>query len=199
MHLRQLVTVTAMTGLLLLSVAGPAQAASTSSTRALSDENLVAQAAFCVPCGLAAAALAVRIARTIRLARAARLLRAAKAALRPDPGVAAITTQRLNVVRRQAQTIARRGKRWTKRNWPKIPPYVRACIAGVATLETGRILEDGKISRKEWEGYVSIQNLGNLNPSYLDLYIHPVFDFNRPTDGWAAACAVALVGKRVGG
>jgi hypothetical protein len=181
-------------GSVLMLSAGPAQA----STKTSSDDKYIAQAAFCVPCAIAAAALAVKIARAIRVARAARALRAA-AALRPTTTGVSITAARVRVVTQQARNIAKRGKTWTKKNWPKLSPYVRACIAGVAGLEGGRILEDGKISRDEWQAYVSGMNLGNTNTSYLDLFTNPGFDFNRPTDGWFAACAVGVTTRGITG
>jgi len=186
----------AMGSLLVLS-AGPAQA-STTTKPSSSDDPFIAQAAFCVPCAYGAAVLAVRIARVIQAARAARLLRAARLALKPPPGAPTLTTRTLTSIRTQSQTIARRGAPWVRRNWEKLPSYVKACISGVATLETGLILKDGKISKEEWQGYVSIRNLGNTNTSYLDLYTNPLFEFDRPTDGWAAACAVAVVGRYTG-
>jgi hypothetical protein len=72
-------------------------------------------------------------------------------------------------------------------------------LAGVATLETTRILDDGKMTKDEWLGYLKFVDLGNPNPEILNLYFNPALDFSVPRDGWYAACAVGIVGKGVGG
>jgi hypothetical protein len=177
--------------------AGPAQAAPT--PKRAPSEPLQAQAA-CLPlCGVAGAVLLVRIATVIRTAAAARTIAVAGRALTPLRKGVRITGQRVFAIRTQAALIARNGARWVMRRWPRLKPYTRACLAGVATLETTRILDDGKMTKDEWLGYLKFADLGNPNPEILNLYFNPALDFSVPRDGWYAACAVGIVGKGVGG
>ena len=180
-----------------LVLAGPAQAAPT--PKRAPNEPLQAQAA-CLPlCGVAGAVMLVRIAAVIRTAAAARTLVVAGRALTPLRNGVRITGARVLAIRAQATLIARNGTRWVMRRWPKLKPYTRACMAGVATLETTKILDDGKMTKDEWLGYLLFADLGNPNPDMLNLYFNPALDFSVPRDGWYAACAVGIVGKGVGG
>jgi hypothetical protein len=148
---------------------------------------------------VAAAVLVVRAAQAIRAASAIRKLAIVGRALRPLNTGVRITGQRLAGLRAQSQLVARFGARWVQRRWPQLRPYVRSCLAGVATLQTTTILNDGVMTLEEWKNYLLFADLGNPNPDILNLYFNPALDFSVPRDGWYAACAAGVVGKGVAG
>lgn len=109
--------------------------------------------ASCPFCVFAAVA-AVRAAQVIRAARAARAViaaaKTARAASKAAEKVARTTVKRIQT---QARTVARRGPGWTKRNWHKLGPKVKACLATAAFMEGYKFLKDGKITQTEWTQY----------------------------------------------
>lgn len=143
--------------------------------------------------------LVVRAAQAIRAAVAIRKLAIVGRTLTPLKKGVRITGERLVNLRVQSQLVAQYGARWVMRRWPQLRPYTRACLAGVAGLETTNVLKDGRMTLQEWKNYLLFADLGNPNPEILNLYFNPALDFSVPRDGWYAACAVGMVGKGVGG
>jgi hypothetical protein len=80
------------------------------------------------------------------------LAKAARAVSKVADKVARTTVRR---IQSQTRTVASRGTRWTKRNWHKLAPKVKACLATAAFMESAKFLKDGKITRSEWSRYVA--------------------------------------------
>lgn len=110
--------------------------------------------ASCPMCPFLAVA-AVRAALVLRAARAARaVIIAAKAARAAAKVADKVARKTVREIQAQARVIARRGSRWTKRNWQRFGPKVKACLATAAFMEEGKFLVDKMITRSEWSRYV---------------------------------------------
>jgi hypothetical protein len=110
--------------------------------------------ASCPFCVFAATA-AVRAALVMRAARAARMaIVAAKAARAAAKTADKVSRATMRKIQAQARTISRRGARWTKRNWQRFGPKVKACLASAAFMDSGKFLVDRVLTRDEWTRYV---------------------------------------------
>lgn len=145
--------------------------------------------ASCPMCPFLAVA-AVRAAMVLRAARAARAViiaaRAARAATKVADKVARTTVRQIQA---QARTIARRGARWTKRNWQRFGPKVKACLASAAFMEEGKFLVDKMITRSEWSRYV-VFGPGLVPPSESLGIVFPIRFTAKELAGKAAETAI---------
>ena len=187
---------------LALSVATPAHA--NRAAQARSDDALAARAAFCIPCGVAAAALIVRVAHSVRnVGLAARLTQAGRL-LRPRPrqGVS-ITRVRVAIVRHEAARVASRGTAWVRRNWSSLKPYVRACLEGAGGLEASRIMKDGYMTLLEWRNFLTLHfrmTAGAfLNDGYRQFYDAREFDLRKAAHAYMLACGAGMAVRGVAG
>lgn len=108
------------------------------------------------PLCVVVAVTAVRAAVVVRTATAARAVVTSAAALRAaSKGFIRTTRARVGTVSREARTVARRGSRWTKRNWPKLRYDTRNCLSAAAFLQAKDFLVDGKLSYLEFRSWVT--------------------------------------------
>lgn len=110
--------------------------------------------ASCPWCAFAAV-VAVRAAMAVRTARNARIAIAAAKATRVATKLADKVARRtVKRVQSQARTVSLRGTRWLKRNWQKLDPRVKTCLATAAYMDAHNYLRDAMITRSEWNRYV---------------------------------------------
>lgn len=176
---------------LALAVATPAHAGQAARTN--SEDGLRARAALCIPCGVYAAVLVVRVAQAVRtigtaakVAAVGRIVRA-----RAGRGVS-VTRARVAIVRHEAARVASRGSGWVRGNWSSLKPYVRACLEGAAALEASDIMKNGYMSLLEWRNFLTLHfgmTAGAfLNDGYRQIYDAREFDLRKTADAWGLSC-----------
>jgi len=124
-------------------------------------ENLVAPRPNAVtsivrcPLCVVAAITVVRAALVIRAAAAARAAYlAARQLAAATRAVIRTTRTRITRVSREARTVARRGTSYVRRNWPKLKYDTRNCLSTAAFVQSRKFLEDGALSKSEFDSYV---------------------------------------------
>jgi hypothetical protein len=156
----------------------------------------IARAAVCIPCvPIGAAALRAAIT-AARAARAARVARQMAAAARQFAKEVRIRRRAISRAVAGARRVAPRGRRWVRRNWPKLPIDARRCLGGGAALLTTDLVDGGVVTEVEWDAFIAF-HMPLADP--VELFSNTQFDFSVEKDAIVAACLAGMVGGRVSG